>query len=251
MISHADRGLAAFRKLHAGEQDWRRGDRALTLHMLRGLAPGFYARKHLTGEHSVAVGALELMPLEFPQRLALDAAMSRVDAIYLRSLEGLASGPVDLEQVAAYLRYSHSRHGWLSAWLMSQQLRRAGVEVDDQAPPDSPFADEPTLRLYYLAHRFMLDSDYFAKPLAAQDYSAELDELESALEELISERLWDVLAEVVICLAACGRRSEAAWTALKIAQRRDGSWGEKAQDTRQAAHTTAACLIAIALAEET
>ncbi len=246
MISTAVRGLTAFRKLHAGEQDWRRGDRALTLHMLRGLAPGFYQEQGLSREHHEAIQALNLMPIEFPQRLSLDAAMSRVDAIYLRSLEGIPQPSLDREQIQDYLNYSFRRHGWLSAWLMSEQLRRAGV-VDRAYSPTDASSDDPTLRLYYLAHRFMVDSDYFARPLAEADYTEQLGELEGALEPLIRERQWDLLAEAVICLAACARRPEAAWNALRIAQRRDGSWGEKGQDTRQAAHTTAACLIAMAL----
>lgn len=249
MASSAMRGLSAFVKIYAGEQDWRRGDRALTLHMLRGLAPGFFAEHGLAREHEDALRALNLMPIDFPQRLSLDAAMSRVDGIYLRALEGQVESGLDRPQIEAYLAYSRSRHGWLSAWLMSEQLRRAGILEQPHTPPGAPFADDPTLRLYFLAHRFMVDSDYFARPLEAADYSAELQEMESSVEPLIAERGWDLLAEVAICLAACGRRPEAAWNALKIAQRRDGSWGEKGQDTRQAAHTTAACLIAVAMAE--
>lgn len=245
-MSPLERAWGAFASLHDGTRDWQRGDRALTLHMLQRLAPRFFERRKLAVALTSALEALAQVPGDFPPSLDLDAAMSRVDAIYLRWLHGYPV-TVDAEPLVDYIVAARAKFGLLPAWLMGEQSARFGVAARLRLPERYPFASQNwAWHLYHLTHWVMLDSDYFHRRPAVEGLAEELAQLERSLSPLINARAWDLLAEVGICLAACGRPKPDLRQALLGAQRRDGSWSESGQDLRQRAHTTAACLLAVA-----
>jgi D-amino peptidase len=250
-VSPLQRGLAAFRQRLEGTQEWKIADRALTLHMLRGLAPTFFAQQGLQIEWELALRDMRSVPASFPPELSLDQAMSRLDALYLLRLHGQPMPPFEGTQLANFIEAIDSPTGDLAAWLMGEQARLLGVTAGPRWSERFPFIESDwLLHLYFVTHLFMLDSDYFARPVSASTHSEELAHLERALPPLRQGRRWDLLGEAQLCLAACGRADPSTHEALIEAQRFDGSWAESGHHTRQTAHTTCSCLVALAAAQE-
>ena len=249
--SQADRALLAVRQGLQGPRPWQRADRASTLHMLKGLAPRFFARHALRGELAQALDALDELPAEFPPQLDLDEGMSRVDALYFRRLHGLAVKPFASDALADYIAEVRLRNGLLPAWLMGEQARLLGVRATPALNARFPFQRRhPVLHLYFLTHLVMLDTHYFGQPPLAGRYADELRHMEQAMDSLVHHGSWDLLAQCEICLAACRRSHRVALEALRLAQSTDGRWCQPRHDERQNAHTTAAALVALAIAEE-
>lgn len=239
--------LEAFLRQHDGTASWQRGDLALTLHMLSRLAPDFFQRKALSDRLKQALEALDLVASTFKPELALDSAMSRLDALYLRKLYGLPLKAFDPSELAAYIDQAQQRYGLLPAWLMRGQAELLGVRAQSISTERYPFAKENwVFHLYFLTHEMMLESGYFLREVSSVRFEDQLAQLQRALPFLISTQSWDLLAEVEICLLSCGQSSRQAQQSLQRAQKKDGSWAEKGQDRRQKAHTTAACLLALA-----
>jgi hypothetical protein len=247
VVQQAELGLKACRCLLGGDQYWQIGDRALTLQMLKGLAPRFFAKHALQAELDHALERLDELPATFEVGLELDQAMSRVDALHLRKVNGLRVKTYDAEQLELYIAATLDTRGLLPAWLMSEQVKTLGVAAPVALPARFPFVESHWLmHVYFVTHLFMLDTDYFLRPAEPARFWEELDQLERAVKPLIDGQYWDLLAETELCLASCDRQSPAALSALRSAQQDDGSWAERGQDARQAGHSTAACLIAVA-----
>jgi hypothetical protein len=231
-----------------GPADWQRGDRALTLHMLSRLGPEFFASEALESELVAALDELEKVPASFEASLPLDQAMSRLDALYLRRLRGLSVPVFDGAQLERYItELTRSPLSLLPGWLMGEQARLLGVDAAPRLPTRFPFADQDwILHLYHLAHIVMLKTGYFLHWDKAGDLADEMEQMQRSVAPLIAAGRWDLLAEVQLCLRANGRFNGAAAHAIRKAQRADGSWAERGQGRREAAHTTAACLLALA-----
>lgn len=251
-MSSLQRGLDAFRLRLDGPQEWKAADRALTLHMLRGLAPAFFAANGLQTEWEQALDRLRSVPARFPPELTLDQAMSRLDALYLRRLHGTEKeSSFDRAGLADYITGLREPPALLAAWVMGRQARTLGVEAGPVWEERFPFAEESwQLHLYFVTHLFMLESDYFLRAVEPAHFSQELEQLERGLRPLGQGRRWDLLAEAQLCLASCRRAEPDVDQALRKAQRIDGSWAESGHDIRQAAHTTCSCLVALAAARE-
>ena len=241
------RGLEAFRRLFDGSAEWQLTDRALTLQMMSTLSSHWFERIGLEGELRDALDRLSGVSSEFESGLALDLAMSRLDALYLCRLNGRPVKTFDAAGLARYIEGAESAFGLLPAWLMGEQAYVLGVEARRELPEPFPFANQNwLLHLYHLTHILMLESDYFLRPGRVARRQDELAQLERAVPPLIAGQMWDLLAEAQMCFRAGGRFNPAADTALRAAQRADGSWSERLQGRREAAHTTAACLVAVA-----
>src|SRR5262249_58922658 len=74
----ARRALAAFLRLTDGDEPWQIADRALTLHMLEGHAPAFFAAADVGPALVAAVARLVELPEALPPGLDAPDAMARV-----------------------------------------------------------------------------------------------------------------------------------------------------------------------------
>ncbi len=255
----------AFHRLTSTPHSYHLADRALTLHLLEGHAPGVFRALRLKPALTASLRALSGVPREFPPALDWFEVMARVDALYLRALRGLRVPAFDADGLAETLVRMESDGLFLPAWLCAQLARPLGLGHEVRVHP-AYWRQDPVLQLGLLTHVVLLETGYLARPLSvfvALDpfvTSADVDAVDSAptvLEALreglawaLEERSWDLLAELVFCLEAAGEPAPPkALAALRRAQRKDGHFEEPGDGDRERAHTTAACLIALAGAE--
>ncbi|MBX5482215.1 MAG: M55 family metallopeptidase [Myxococcaceae bacterium] len=241
----------------AGEASWQRSDRALTLHMLRHLAPGFFARQHLQPALRSAMRALSEVPRSFEPGLDPAEAMARVDAAYLERLYlGGARRPLDVDALRGYLLVGSFQHGRTWAWLLGELGTRAGFDARAVSQPRFGATPDRTEELYLLTHLFMLETDYFARPLPPRSLWAETERLLLASSWILEHRAVDLAAEAVTCLRAAGEMSAREVTALLRllvrCQRADGAVidptipPDDPDRERRITHATAAGLLAFA-----
>ncbi|GEM_PF-3194184 len=225
------RGLQALFAAMGGDASWQRAELALTLHMIAHVAPRTFA------EHQLRV-SLPVVPTHFDGTLSDEEAMARLDMLYLRVVRGEAvEAPKGLAE--AVMRAEDP----LWRWLMGQLAARLGVQTASGLDPRWPFSANARLHRYHLTHEILIATEYLRLPVP-EHLGPVLEELEGALPEL--EGQWDLLGECVMCLARAGRPAPAAVKALKEAQLPDGSWAEAKSTAREAAHCTAAVLVALA-----
>lgn len=259
VTGRADRALAAFLRRTEGSEDWQLADRAITLHMLEGHAPRFFERHALGPGLARAMERLEEMPTDFPQGLDPFAGMARLDALYLRNLRGHAPvAPVDAAALRDYVMFGSFASGRLWGWLMSELAGRAGLLP---RPGPSPRVLRQTHRtddLYWVTHLFLLQTDYFARPLPKDVLLPEREELLLASDWLRQTRQVDLAAEVAFCLQSVHEQDTAEHRGLVSLlarnQRTDGTVEDPGsgsnRDARSLAHGTAAALVAFAGAHE-
>jgi hypothetical protein len=188
------------------------------------------------------------VPTDFPPELEWFEVMSRIDALYLRAVRGVALPR--FSQTAVISAVARMRDGGplLVAWLCADLIKPLGLDVRVQLPRQ-PFDDDRLARLAYLTHVVMVKTEYLAK--RARVPEAVLDELASAVSWAEREREWDMLGELVFCLLQCGRKVKPATVdALLGAQFADGHFEDASSDERQRAHTTLTCLLALAAVAE-
>ncbi len=255
LSSRAARALSVFLEGTRGEEDWQRADRAITLHMLKGLSPAFFAGHALEPVLERSLQALTGMPATFGAGLDPFAGMARLDALYLERLHGLPQPEVDVAGLRDHLMFGGFTAGRLWGWLMGELAARAGVLP---APPHTPRVLRQTRRsddLYWVTHLFLLQTGYFSKPLPPSALIPEREELLLAANWLCETRQVDLAAEVAFCLLAAGERDAAELASLlrllSRSQRADGTVVDPAGgDARQRTHATAAALVAFAGAGE-
>lgn len=235
MIAAADRALAAFFAAMDGETSPQRAERALTLHMLAHLAPGYFAQRQLQPRLDASLDALLKVPAHFGPKIGADEAMARLDALYLRKIRGLSVRPFDPVQVARACARAGDEEGPLWAWLMGALAAEIGVSA--RAEP-GPLIDD-TLRRYHLTHVVLLETRYLAAPARDVGLGAEV-------ADVARREQWDLLGECLMCLARAGIAHAEGLAQLLAAQRNDGSFAETGSSPRAAAHCTAAGLLAVA-----
>lgn len=235
MIAAVDQALAAFLRAMGGPASYQRAEKALTLHMLEHLAPRYFAERKLKPVLDAALEALLKVPSHFGPTVDADESMARVDALYLRVIRGLRPRVFDQAQLKRACAQAGEEEGPLWAWLMGELAAPLGV-----AAPAEPWPLNRTLRLYYLTHVVLIDTQYLAKPAKPEP------ELLLALPDLIARKEWDLLAECVMCLARAQVRTPEAVAALRLAQGPDGRITEPGLSDRAGAHCTAAGLLALA-----
>lgn len=252
----AARALKAFLQRTSDTSDVERADRALTLHMLRSHAPAFFAAQELEPHFRGALEALNAVPASFEPELSPADGMARLDALYLRHLHGLAGEPVDEQALGSYIQFGSFMNGRLWGWLMGELGARLGLEVRPGFAPRMLRATSRTDDLYWVTHLFLLATDYLLKPLRADDFAAETEELLLATPWLVQTKQVDLAAEVALCLQLSGESgSHEHGQLLRLVtahQRRDGvvldpsTAGDDDDQPRRIAHATAAALIAFA-----
>jgi len=252
----AERALRAFLSLTEGASDASRALRALTLHMLEGHAPGFFARLGLRPVLEAAVMVLAQVPMELPPGLEPNDGMSRVDAWYVRHERGLSHAPPTEYTLRQYLQHLDGEGHGLYAWLLGELGAQCGVDMRLMFPERALRPYSHLMDLYWLTHLYLLDTRYLRHPLRSPQSAAWTEELLAATPWLVSERHVDLAAEFAFCLQCAGEQGggahEALLQLLAAHQQPDGrvleAVGGHAEE--EAAHSTAGTLLAFAGAEE-
>lgn len=246
--ARARRALEAFLDRTNGKEDWRRADRALTLHMLEGHAPEFFERRKLEPVLQRAVKELAHLEQNYPPELSPDAAMARLDALYVRSERGLeAQLPLEL---GGHLEWLRARGEVLHAWLLEELAIQLGAPRK-APPPGRPLRSiNREGDLYWLTHLFLLESRYLRKRLAAGLLACETEELLLAAGWVIENELVELASELAFCLQLANERTcpehGALLELLARWQQPDGSVRQELETERSRAHTTAGALLAFA-----
>lgn len=254
----ARRTLGAFLALSEGPSDEARALRALTLHMLQGLAPGFFESRRLGPTLDEALASLADVPMGLGHVFDPERLQARVDAWYLRRLRGLPQEAPDAKGLAKALQHLVDSDDVIYAWLLGELGAKAGVDVRVFLP--AGVDDERHFRgasrlhdLYWVTHLVLLDTDYFARPLAHAGATGWLAALLAGIPWALEARAWDVGAELLFCLAFAGETHAAAFdallSALAEALEADGAITD-ADDGTPSAHATAAALLAFAATHE-
>lgn len=249
----AEKSLAAFLARTAEPTDELRALRPLTLHMLEGLAPRFFAKHGLAKTLDEALAAAGDVPMGIGSVFDAEVLQARIDAWYLRRLRGLPQEGPELRTVRQVLQRLHDSGDVIYAWLLGELAAKAGVDARLEYA-DRPYRGESRVHdLYWVTHLVLLDVDYFARPLSHPEASAWLAALLAAAPWVIAHRQWDLAGELVFCLAFAGEAHAAAVDAL-LALLRDGLKPDGAmsdgEDGEPTAHATAAALLAFAAAHE-
>src|SRR5262249_22982421 len=100
----ARRALTKFLSLSEGPASWQRADRALTLHMLEGHAPRFFANEGVAPILDAAVRALATVPTNFPIGIDPTEAMARLDALYIQHERAAGTARLDDAALSRYIR---------------------------------------------------------------------------------------------------------------------------------------------------
>jgi D-amino peptidase len=252
----AERALRAFLSLTQDTGADSRALRALTLHMLEGHAPAFFARAGLRPVLQAAVDALAQVPLELPLGLPPGEGMARMDAWYVRQERGL-SHPVPTEYtLRQYLQHLDGEGYGLYAWLLGELGAQCGVDMRLLYPERALRPYSYVMDLYWLTHLYLLDTRYLRTPLRSPQAAAWTEELLAATPWLVSERQVDLAAEFAFCLQCAGEQGSGAHedllALLAAHQQPDGRVLEDVggQAEENAAHSTAGTLLAFAGAEE-
>ncbi len=252
----AERALRAFLSLTQDASDASRALRALTLHMLEGHAPGFFAHAGLRPVLDEAVEALAHVPLELPPGLAPNDGMSRVDAWYVRRERGLSHPTPTEYTLRQYLQHLNGEGYGLHAWLLGELGAQCGVDMRLMFPERALRPYSYVMDLYWLTHLYLLDTRYLRTPLRSPQAPAWTEELLAATPWLVSERQVDLAAEFAFCLQCAGEQGsgphEELLALLAAHQQPDGRVLEEVggQGEENAAHATAGTLLAFAGAEE-
>ncbi len=242
-MTHAQRALAAVRRLMVGPEGYRKADRALTFHMLEYLAPRLFKKEKLAAERDRALEELDGVSGEFSLELDEDESMARLDALYLRRVRGLPVKRFDEEGLAGWITGRVEEHP-VHAWLMQRLARELGLELPPPLPARYPFRHlAPMAHFYMLTHEVMVDTRYYARPFTLSGGGFVLDELEQALPKTLAAKEWDITAEIAFTLRFCGRPAPGAIEALQAAQKPDGTVLDGAGE-REQAHAAATSLLA-------
>jgi D-amino peptidase len=227
-----------------GPAHWERALRALTLFMVRGHAPGFYAQHKLDRVFTTAVRRLDGIPRDLPAGLAAIDAMSRLDASWVEWAEGKKPALPAAEEARAFLAAVRERDGLLWAWVMSELAVQLGLDckltLEKPRPLREVSADED---LYWVTHLVLLETRYFSRPVGKGAFSEEAKELALAVGPALAVKEFDLLGELAFCLQALGADFEPAMAFEPLVTVK----GQVGKETGYSgAHAAASALVALA-----
>jgi hypothetical protein len=235
---------------------FHRADRALTLHMLEGVAPRTFTTLGLQASLDAALETLTQVPNGFEPGLDPFEAMARLDALYLRDLRGLPVAPFSKGDLRALIEGMKAQGNDLFAWLFAELARPLGVDVEARVGLVMRLRS-PLIPLYELTHVVLVDTGYLLRPASEGSRALAPRLLEGATWAAGQGQL-DILGELLFCLGAVGARiDEGLLAPLLAAQHADGHFEDAgtlgttgpAAD-RERAHTTAAAWLGLAAALE-
>jgi D-amino peptidase len=236
----ARRALESFlEQTHDGEQELAL--RALTLHMLEGHAPRFFAAQQLGPVLDASVAALRVQPFDAPHDEQL--MMARLDAVYVLRERG-RKAEVDAGELQRCIAQVFARDP-IWGWLLGELAHQLGLPGRVTLADPRPFRRTHRLAdLYWLTHLFLLETRYLHRPLPRPGFEAMTEEVLLAAPSAVAQGELDVAAELAFCMVVAGEANapehEHVLSALSAAQQRDGRVGD--------AHGTAAALLAFASA---
>jgi D-amino peptidase len=211
--------------------------RALTLHMLEGHAPAFFAAQQLSPVLEDAVARLQLRPFDAPEDMPL--MMARLDAVYVLRERGRAAA-VDEAQLERCIAQVLERDV-IWGWLMGELAAQLGLPGRVTLPAARPYRRTHRVAdLYWLTHLFLLETRYLRRTLPRTGFESMTEELLLAAPWAVAQGALDLAAEIAFCLALTGEDRSLVLDALAKAQGPDGAVGD--------AHCTAAALLAFATA---
>lgn len=180
--------------------------RALTLHMLAGLAPRLFTQRDLAKVQQAALEKCASVPLGLSEPVDEEALQSGIDAWFCRHVRGLPHTPPNREALRAAFDALVENDLLIYAWLLGEIAARCGVDARVPVPKARPYIGASRLHdTYWLTHLVMLDTDYFAKPVKHRDASDWADALESSGHWLQRQPNDDLAGEVALCLRVLGR----------------------------------------------
>ncbi len=187
--------------------------RALTLHMLRGLAPRAFERRGLAGVQQAALEKCAAVPLGLAEPLDAEALQTGIDAWFCRHVKGLPHPPPAREALRAALDALVEGDLLIYAWLLGEIAARCGVDARVKLPKARPYVGTSRLHdTYWLTHLVMLDTDYFARHVTHREANDWADALESAARWLQRQPNDDLAGEVALCLRVLGRDASLAFS---------------------------------------
>lgn len=233
----------------SGTAHWQRALRALTLFMLQGHAPRFFARHRLERAKGPALARLALVPRALPLELGALDAMSRLDAAWVEWASGRTPALPDAAQARAFVAAAKARDGVLWAWVLGELGEQLGLGARLEGLGERPLeggSEEEVL--YWLSHQVLFATRYLSRPLPPGSFAAEAQALGAAVGPLKVVGDADLLAEVAFCLQAIGEPWEPAVEALAPFV---GERGQVGKETGYlGAHRAAAAAVALAGAVE-
>lgn len=250
----AKRALEAFIRLTSGNSENELALRALVLHMLQGYNTQAFKRWNLGPLMQQAIHRLNEVSCTFPKELPPDDGLARVDAIYILHER---NRPHSLPQQNDFLNYltQLDQNGFgLYAWVMNELMKSCGLAVP-MIFAERPFKSISQVHdIYWVTHLCLLDTRYLHAPLRNPNVSEWIKDLHAAATWVIEKQHFDLAAEIGICLQLARQYESDAYrlilSALAREQQPDGSLQDVTLDTTSAAHTTAACLLLFAGAQE-
>lgn len=258
--AEAARALAAFLELtDRRDDDYAKALRGLTLHMLAGHAPAFFARADLDQVLADAVDRLTGFAPDFPLTLAPEDGMARLDAHYVLGERG-RTVRLDAASLDAYVGSLFPRQ-LIFAWLLGELAEQLGVPARRVRPGVRPYRTlERRYDLYWLTHLVLLETHYLQRPPPRAGWEQVTEEILLAVDFTLERDLLDIAGELAICMVVLGeaRAPERARVLARLAaaQAPDGSvlegatveGGDGVAEYRNRAHATAVALLAFATA---
>jgi D-amino peptidase len=230
-----------------GTSDWQRALRALTLFMVKGHAPRFFARHKLQKRFAAAVKALGAVPRRLPSGLPAVDAMSRLDAAWVEWATGTPPRLPSLDETRAFLDATLRREGALWAWVMSVLAGQMGIDCRLEVPRATAKLMSEEEHLYFLTHQVLFWTNYLSQPLPNKGPWPDAQKLVEGARLALAVKQLDLLAEIAFCLQALELDFEPAM-AFEAHVDESGQLGE---DTGYSgAHEAAAALVALAGALE-
>lgn len=235
--------LKRFLRDTRGKQDWQRALRALTLFMVKGHAPKFFARNKLARPFASAVKALESVPRALPPGLPAIDAMSRLDAAWVEWATGIEPKLPSRDEAGAFIDATLRREGALWAWVMSVLAGQLGLDCRLEVPRATVKLMSEEEHLYFLTHQVLFWTNYLSQPLPDKGPWPEGARLVQGVGAVLAVKQLDLLAEIAFCLQVLRVDFEPAM-AFEAFVDESGQLGE---DTGYSGtHEVAAALVALA-----
>lgn len=251
-----DKLLTAFFKITASDTERMLALRALTLHMIEGLAPKVYAQYKLKKHFEETLVPLKKIDFSFNEHLPAEEAMARVDTFYLLHIRDLKYIKPLEEDLINYINYVSEHGSTIYAWLLGELAATCGFKTRLNFGIRPFKAEYPTLDIYWITHQMLITTRYFQKPLSTLGWTDRINDLLKATPWLIEEEKVDIGGEVAFCLQAAKKHATDEYKALiefiNENIQPDGLVIDAAMDDSpdNVAHTTAVALVVNAGHEE-
>lgn len=193
------------------EEEYRLALRGLVLHIGQTWCPSTFADLNLLPHLTRLLEQLGRLSQDYPQGLAVSQAMSRIDAAYLLKRHGLNCARPNRIQLRAYVERIGNEQT-LSAWMISELAKHTGcplglnfVERPYSVPQAGIAPDVQRMwDLYWLTHELLFTSDYLSLKTRARFSERFCEELLDWVPWVISNQIWDLGAEITLCLLYLG-----------------------------------------------